>query len=139
MKSLIRKSIAIFLAGIVLLSTVPFALNIHFCDDSMASFSFMHNAETCGMEVATNPTTCKTPSIHKKSCCKDQQIVKQSQDDLKTALTQISFGQKVFFVSFFSSYYSLLNSEPSADVLFAIYAPPFIKRDVQVLHQSFLI
>ena len=139
MKSLIRKSVAVFMASIVLFTTMPFALDVHFCDDELVDFSFFQKAETCGMEEVSNIIACENSSIHETSCCKDQQIINQSQNDLNSSVVQLSLGQMVFIVSFFYSYFNLLESDSSPDTLFIPYPPPFIERDVQVLHQTFLI
>lgn len=139
MKSLFRKSVAVFMASIVLFTTMPFALDVHFCDEELVDFSFFQKAEPCGMDQASNIMACENSSIHETSCCKDQQIIKQSQNDIKSSVAQISLEQKVFIVSLFYSYFGLLESDSSLDALFIPYPPPFIERDVQVLHQTFLI
>ena len=139
MKSVIHKSLAIFMAGVVLFTTMSFALDVHYCGDTMVDFSFIQKVDTCGMEKISNASSCENSSISEKSCCKDHQFVKQAQEDLKISFDQFSFGQQLFVVSFAYSYISLFEATNSTEASFADYPPPFIERDVQVLHQTFLI
>ncbi len=139
MKSIIHKSLAVFMAGVVLFTTMSFAVDIHYCGDTLVDFSFVQKVDTCGMEKMADTSSCENPSVSEKSCCKDHQFVKQGQDDLKLSFDQLSFGQQIFVASFAYSYISLFEATQSTEVPFVAYPPPFIERDVQVLHQTFLI
>jgi hypothetical protein len=74
-----------------------------------------------------------------KSCCTDQQIVKEGKDDLKISFDTLSFEQQTFVAAFTYSYINLFEVTESEEVPFNDYPRPFVKRDVQVLHQTFLI
>lgn len=139
MKSVIHKSLAVFMAGVVLFTTMSFAVDVHYCGNTMVDFSFVQKADTCGMEKLSPISSCENSSINEKSCCKDEQFVKQGQQDLKISFDQLSFGQQIFVASFAYSYISLFEATQSTDAAFVTLPPPFIERDVQVLHQTFLI
>ena len=139
MKSIIHRSIAVFMAGVVLFTTMSFAVDIHYCGDSLIDFSFVQQVESCGMEKTPTAANCDKSAITEKPCCKDQQLIKQGQDDLKISFEQLSFQQQIFVVSVAYSYISLFEGTESTVVPFVAYPPPFIERDVQVLHQTFLI
>ncbi|WP_298221187.1 hypothetical protein [Flavobacterium sp.] len=75
-----KKQLCLFLAFFVLVSNVGFALNVHYCDDQIASVSFNTSSpsnieeDCCG--VVEKPSHCckdKVVLIQKKS---DQAIVK---------------------------------------------------------------
>jgi hypothetical protein len=70
-----KKHIALFLAFFVLVSNVGFALNVHYCDDQIASVSFNTAApsyleeDCCGIVEKTS------------HCCKDRIVVLQKKSD----------------------------------------------------------
>tara|TARA_R110002051_G_scaffold10175_3_gene38574 strand:- start:37426 stop:37845 length:420 start_codon:yes stop_codon:yes gene_type:complete len=139
MKQFIHKSIAICMAFAVLMTTMSFTVDMHFCGDTMVDFAFFKSADSCGMEKAAVATNCENPTVSKKSCCTDKQLVIEGQDDLKDTLNSFTFEQHTFVAAFTYSYISLFTETASTAISFVDYPPPFVKRDVQVLHQTFLI
>lgn len=127
------------MALVVLLTTTSFTIDMHYCGSNMVDFSFFNNVKTCGMEKAEIASTCENPVISKKSCCSDEQLLFDGQDDLKLNFSKLTFEQQIFVASFTYSYISLFEATASNKVPFFDYAPPFVKRDVQALHQTFLI
>ncbi|AFL82617.1 hypothetical protein Aeqsu_3186 [Aequorivita sublithincola DSM 14238] len=139
MKKLIHNSIAVIMAGVVLFTTMSFAVDFHYCGDTLVDFSFVQQADSCGMEKTPIVANCENSSVSEKPCCKDQQLIKQGQDDLKISFDQLSFQQQIFVTSLTFSYISLFEGTESTAIPFVAYPPPFIERDVKVLHQTFLI
>lgn len=139
MKQVIHKIMSISMALVVLLTTTSFTIDMHYCGSNMVDFSLFHNVETCGMENAEIGSTCENPELSKKSCCTDKQLIVEGQDNLKNNLSTLTFEQQIFVASFIYSYISLFEGTESNKVPFFDYASPFVKRDVQVLHQTFLI
>lgn len=139
MKQFIHKSMAVFMAAVVLMTTMSFTVDMHYCGDNLVDFSFIQSAKTCGMEKVQATKGCEKPMLSEKSCCSDEQMVKQGQDDLKTSFDTLSFEQQTFIAAFTYSYIKLFEGTASTDVSYKDYPPPFVKRDVQVLHQTFLI
>ncbi|TXE07393.1 hypothetical protein ES711_11540 [Gelidibacter salicanalis] len=139
MKQFLHKSMAFFMASVVLMTTSSFAVDVHYCGDTLVDFSFMQQVETCGMEKAPVSTSCENPDLAVKSCCTDKQIVKEGQDDLKVSFDTLTLEQYLFVASFTYSYINLFEGTESNSIPFVDYAPPFIERDVQVLHQTYLI
>ncbi len=138
MKSFIHKSLSLFMVVVVLLTTMSFSVDMHYCGETLVDFSFSEQVQTCGMEIAKVDSDCENPSLSQKSCCSDQQIVQQGQDNLKISFDSFSLEQQLFVASFTYSYLSLFE-ETASHVSFVDHSPPFLKRDVQVLHQTFLI
>ncbi|WP_179022160.1 HYC_CC_PP family protein [Winogradskyella forsetii] len=139
MKQFIHKSMAVFMAAVVLMTTMSFTVDMHYCGDNLVDFSFIQSAKTCGMEKVQATKGREKPMLSEKSCCSDEQMVKQGQDDLKTSFDTLSFEQQTFIAAFTYSYIKLFEGTASTDVSYKDYPPPFVKRDVQVLHQTFLI
>jgi len=139
MKVFFHKSIATLMACVVLFTTMSFTVDMHFCGDTLVDISIAHKASSCEMDMVAAPADCDELADQEKSCCNDQQVVKQGQDDLKIAFDALSLDQQLFVTSFTYAYLSVLERSQSSEPSVIEYSSPFIKQDVQVLHQSFLI
>lgn len=139
MKQFIHKSIAVCMAFVVFMTTLSFTVDMHYCGDTMVDFAFFKSAASCGMEKAPVASNCENPTLSQKSCCTDEQLVIQGQDDLKENFNSLTFEQQIFVAAFSYSYISLFEGTTSKEVAIVDYPPPAVKRDVQVLHQTFLI
>ena len=138
MKDFFRNITALSLAGLVLLSTMSFTINKHFCGDYLVSTSVVVKATTCGMEKQM-PSTKKDCSISKKNCCKEVSQLIEGQDDLKLNFSDISFQQQVFITSFVFTYINLFEGLDTNIVPFKYYSPPLVVKDLQLLDEVFLI
>jgi hypothetical protein len=130
---------AVFMAMVVLMTTMSFTVDVHYCGGTLVDFSFNQQADTCGMEMTATTAESETTTLSPKSCCTDKQVVKQGQDDLKITFDQLTQEQQLFIASFTYSYINLFSGTHSQEAPYTDQPPPFIKRDVQVLHQTFLI
>lgn len=139
MKQFFHKSMAVFMATVVFMTTMSFTVDIHYCGDTLVDYSFTQQVNTCGMEKTQNTSSCENPTLAEKSCCTDKQVIKEGQDDLKISFDKLTLEQHVFLASFTYSYSNLFEGTESKEIPFVDYAPPFVERDVQVLHQTFLI
>ena len=108
-------------------------------NDTLVDFSFFQSAETCGMEKEQSSIGCENPMLTKNSCCSDEQLIIEGQDNLKQDFTKLTFEQQTFIAAFTYSYINLFEGTESKEVPFNDYPRPFVKRNVQVLHQTFLI
>lgn len=127
------------MALIVLLSTMSFTVDMHYCGEHLVDFSVFTPAESCGMEAMMSTTTADGCSVMKMDCCTDVEIVMEGQDDLKISFDQITFEQQTFISTFIYSYINLFEEVDENNIPFKEYAPPPLIRDVQVLDQTFLI
>tara|TARA_A100000171_G_scaffold46746_1_gene51918 strand:- start:2631 stop:3065 length:435 start_codon:yes stop_codon:yes gene_type:complete len=144
MKEFFHKILSISMAFVVLFSTMSFTVDMHYCGDTLVDFSLISEAKSCGMDSDSyrkqQPVkSCESSTMSSKSCCTDQQIVKAGKDDLKISFDTLSFEQQTFIAAFTYSYINLFEGTESEELPFVDYPPPFIKRDVQVMHQTFLI
>lgn len=139
MKKVSQKIMSILMAFVVLFSTMSFTIDLHYCGDTMVDYSFLHNVETCGMKKEQVVSTCENPEMKNKSCCSDEQIIIEGQEDLKNNFSTLTFEQQIFVASFLYSYINLFEGTASEEVPYKDYPPPFVIRDVQVLHQTFVI
>ncbi len=127
------------MAFVVMFSTMSFTVDLHYCGDTMVDFSFFNAAESCGMDKIQETSDSENTSMSQKSCCSDEKLIIQGQDDLKDNFSTLTFEQQVFVASFVYSYINLFEGRTSKEFPYTDYSPQFVKRDVQVLHQTFLI
>ena len=139
MNSLFHKMLAFAMAGIVLFTTMSFTVDLHYCGDSLVDFSVLHSAETCGMDKQQSENDCKN-EVTAKDCCSDIQIVIKGQDDIqKTSFHQLTLEQQIFVGSFTYAYINLFDGLDANIVPFRDYVPPLIIRDIQKIHETYII
>lgn len=131
-KQVLHKSFSIALAFLVLLSTVSFTIEKHYCGDVLVDVSVFSEAEKCGMEAQE--------MIQKKNCCKDEISVVKGQDELKSAsFEDFKFEKQQFLLTFTHSYINLFEGLPNLIIPHKNYSPPNLVADIQLLNDTFLI
>ncbi|WP_411767862.1 HYC_CC_PP family protein [Winogradskyella sp. A3E31] len=122
------------LAFLVMLSTLSFTVEKHFCGDTLVDVAVFTQAKKCGMEMTTNEAPVK------KQCCKDEVELIKGQEDLKlNSFEDLSFEQIQVFTSFLYSYTVFSESLPKEIIPHKNYSSPNIVRDIQLLDDVFLI
>ncbi len=137
MKQLFHKIVSFLMAFVVLFSTMSFAVNMHYCGDSLVDVAVFSKAESCGMEM-NDLGECKTSTV-KKDCCNERQLVHQGEDSFQPFFQDLSFDQQVFVVSYIYSYINLFEGLQDRVIPFKDYSPPLVVKDIQLLDQVFLI
>ncbi|NNJ89711.1 MAG: hypothetical protein HKP53_09935 [Eudoraea sp.] len=137
MKVLKQKSAAIFLAFLVLFSTMSFSADMHYCGETLVDFKIFEEADSCGMMAESD---MDENSITKTmSCCSDLEIIIPGQDDLQLSFEEVLFGSQTFLVTN-HIYRSQISLDYSLnEFVFREYEPPILVRDIQILDQTFLI
>ncbi|WP_179020703.1 HYC_CC_PP family protein [Winogradskyella forsetii] len=138
MKKVFYKISSASLALIVLLSTVSFTVDSHYCGDTLVDSSLFGHAETCGMEVQQQLDSSEC-DISKKDCCSDEQVIVEGQDTLKTSFDKLDKDQQLFVAAFIHTYINLFFESQEDLNSYRNYTPPPLVRDIQVLDQTFLI
>ena len=137
MKQLFHKILSFAMAFVVLLSTMSFTVNMHYCGDTLVETAIFKSTKGCGMEM-------EKPSIEgcamtKKNCCDDKQLVVDGQDELQLQIDQISFEQQVFIASFVYTYINLFEGLDKNVSSFEEYKPPLVVRQIFKIDESYLI
>lgn len=130
------------MALIVLLSTMSFSVDMHYCGDHLVDFSMFDKLETCMMKVEKSKSSspCENMEMEKEmNCCSDIEVTIEGQDNLKISFDQLAFNQQQFIFSFVYSFINLFEEANENIVPFRDYVPPPLLRDVQILDQTFLI
>jgi hypothetical protein len=137
MKAFIKNIASVFLAFLVLFSTMSFTIDMHYCGDTLVDLAVFNHAKTCGMEV--EQSSSMDNSIIKKDCCNDEQITFNGQDEITISLDNLTFDQHLFVASFIYSYINLFEAFDKEIIPFKDYTPPLVDKDIQVLYQTFII
>ena len=139
MKGVFHKSLSVFMAVVVLITTMSFTLDMHYCGDTMVDYAFFKDAKVCGMERMQTSSVNKNQSFSQKSCCSDKQLFIQGQDNLHTISSTLTFEQQFFFTAFLHSYARIFEGTTTTVLSYIDEDFPFILQDILVLHQTFLI
>ncbi|WP_120200320.1 HYC_CC_PP family protein [Ichthyenterobacterium magnum] len=122
------------MALLVLLSTVSFTVEKHYCGDALIDASVFSEVEKCASEAYE----IELEKITKKPCCKDVVDVIEGQDELqKTSFDDLD--QQLFLTAYFKSYKNLFEGLPNHVIPHKDYSPPNLVFDIQLLDAVFLI
>ncbi|MFT6964308.1 MAG: hypothetical protein ACJAWV_004049, partial [Flammeovirgaceae bacterium] len=110
MKIFLHKSTAVFMALLVLLTTMSFSVDMHFCGETLVDFSFVKQAKTCGMEQSEAVSNSAKSTLTKNSCCSDKQLLVEGQDNLNSHFENLTFEQQTLFVVFIQTYFGISES-----------------------------
>ena len=135
MKRSLHKIASVCMAVVVLLSTMSFTVEKHYCGDSLVDVSILGNLEKCEM----NPE--KEAVVKSNGCCSDEVVHFEGQDELqKENIQTLTFEQEQFLIACVLSdtCFSLKSSEK---LCFRNTLPPDLNqnKNLQVFYQSFLI
>ena len=125
------------MAFVVLCSTMSFTVNMHYCGGTLVETAIFHKVKGCGMEMK-NPSSDGC-SVTKKSCCDDQQLAVEGQDELQLTLDKISFEQQVFIASFVYTYLNLFSGLDEDFSTYQTYKPPLVVRQIFKIDETYLI
>jgi hypothetical protein len=137
LKEFLHKTMAIMMACVVLISTMSFTVDMHYCGDTLVDTAIFHKVKTCGMEMQ-KPST-KDCSITKKNCCSDKQIVLDGQDELHLSFDGLSLEQQQFITSFVCTYSDLFEGVEEDINSYRDYTPPLVVRQIYKLDETYLI
>lgn len=130
---LLHKSISVFIAFIVVLSTMSFSIEKHFCGTHLVDVAIFSKVKKCGMEM-------NVEAPMEKKCCKNEVEIVKGQDDLKTtAFDDLTFNQQLVLTALVYSYVNLFESLPKQIIPHKDYSPPNLIVDTQLLDNVFLI
>ncbi|MBW2937524.1 hypothetical protein KXJ69_05370 [Aureisphaera sp. CAU 1614] len=137
MKKIFHKIMSFAMATVVLLSTMSFTVDMHYCGNTLVDTSIFQKAKTCGMEME-KPST-EGCSITKKNCCSDKLIVIDGQNELQLKVDKVSFEQQVFLATFVYTFINLFEGLENNVSSFEEYKPPLVIRQLYKIDETYLI
>ena len=135
-KQWVYKISSFSLALLVLVSTVSFTIEKHFCGNVLVDVAVFTEAQDCSGMISNDSKA----TFKKKSCCKDEVSIMKGQDELKVqSFDDIRFNQQLFLTTYVYSYVNLFEGLPQLVIPHKDYSPPNLVRDIQAIDQVFLI
>ena len=126
------------MALLLLLSTTSWKVEKHYCMGHLVDVALFTDVEVCGMNMSIASKTQEL-NAEKSSCCDDQVIFIEGQDDLKISLDNIDIKKQFFFQVFTFGYDHLFQIVEEKPLAREQYPPPLLVKNIQLLDQVFLI
>lgn len=126
------------MALLLLLSTVSWKVEKHYCTGRLMDIALFADVDTCGMDVfmwMDDENLGETEN----SCCDDEVVFFEGQDDLKISFNDLDVEQQSFLIATAYSYLSVLIDLKEQPVPHEQYPPPILVKDIQLLDEIFLI
>lgn len=144
----ISKFCAPLIALMVLVSSMSYTIDFHYCQGQLKSFNIFGKAKNC------HELSSKMPTCHKKmdqenylscsakanDCCNNKTVHVESEFDEKILNVDYTNFECQFFVGVNTdSSFKGFFGEKEDVIPFAHYKPPLIQRDIPVLFDAFLL
>ena len=135
MKKFLLKISTSILSLFVIVSSMSFTIDKHYCGDTLIDVSFFGKADTCGMgEMKMNADSQKM-----KKCCKNETEFIASAAFDKEKIVTFSPKEIRFLVFHVYSYINNYQEFELEKERYRDFSPPDIVQDIYVLHETFLI
>ncbi len=123
----------IFLAGLLMLSTVGVTLNKHYCMGRLKNVAVFEEAKSCAEKMGMEED-CP------KNCCDDESHELRIKE-LNKATFDVDLTPDLKLVATITLFVHSLGAESSLIETpdYTYYKPPLIEQDIPILVQSFLI
>lgn len=125
------------MAVILLLSTTSWKVEKHYCMGHLVDISFFVDAQNCGMDMSLD--SLPASALEKKSCCSDEVIAIEGQNNVKPSFNDFNIEQQVLLVAYTASYIGSFELIENKHTSYKEYIPPKIVKDIQLLDDVFLI
>lgn len=132
-----NKIFSLLIATLILGTRVGFALNIHYCGNTIAEISVAYNPQNCGMENEEESQTEHKTSFSKKSCCEDEVFLFQNQEPQKHQ-TEFPSQEILFTKNAHISIETLQRLDITEIEKFSIWCPPIVSNKLFLIHQSLI-
>ena len=136
MKESLHKISSIFVAFLVLFSTLSFTVDRHYCGERLVDVAVFSEASGCKMEIEEGKSDVL--SFSKKSCCKNETSMVEGNSIDQQALQNLKLQQINFVTAFVVSYNNLFVDTTQTSSLY-LYKPPIIHKDITLLFENFRI
>jgi|GEM_PF-245622 len=134
---ILQKAFAFFMVVVLVLSTTSFTVHKHFCGSFLVDVSIVVPSSGCGMEQAVAPDSCEERLA--ASCCSDKQELVQGQDTLKMDFFAHVLSPAFSVPEVTSWSHPILTAQTQEPHTHRANEPPATRRQLYILHDSFLI
>lgn len=144
-----RHIIAISLSGLMLLTSVGYSIDMHYCQGKLKSFSVFGKAKSCHSLTKTK-VYCphhqkmmvdnKACDLDKKNCCSNKTLHFQLDQLQKVHSLDYSLSQQMTPLALAKNVVNWASTDFRISQLPSVcYKPPLIVKDQIVLKQSFIL
>jgi hypothetical protein len=143
---------ALVMALLMFVTSTGFAIDMHYCNGELKSFSLFGKAKSCHELQKDKKIDCPhhkalaakaaKQELNKKDCCSNKTVfVQVEQDQQVQGVEMVVSKQLKQFVIAYVHVILLHNFNNHKEVIpaFAFYDPPNLRTDIPILHQSFLL
>ena len=135
-KHFLHKMFSVFLALIVLSSTMSFTIEKHFCGDKLIDVALFSELNKCNMDSSS----IDLEEFVKKMCCKDEVNIVTGQDELLMHdFDDLSIDIQTALFEVTRSINHLVSVELLSKKSFNDYSPPKLIVNRLIVNQNFLI
>jgi len=136
MKAIFHKTFSLTMALLLLLSTISWKVEKHYCMGRLIDVALFVDAESCGMDMFLSFEDEGLKEA-KKSCCDDEVILVDGQDNLKITQNDLEIENHSYTIT--SYCFEVFNDIYEKQIPKELYPPPLLIEDIQLLHEVFLI
>jgi hypothetical protein len=141
--------ISLSLAGLILVTSVGYAIDMHFCQGDLKSYSFFGKAKNCHEGEQVNVTCHHHKKISskseetrllKKNCCSNKTLHFQLQQNQINQDSDLLINHPIqsFVLPVHIPLWQAINPDQIRSA-FEYYKPPSITREIIILIQSYLL
>lgn len=127
------------MAILLLASTISWKVEKHYCLGHLIDIALFTSAQDCGMSMNGQSDNHKEQVEEENSCCTDEIIISEGQNDLGTVKSDFSLSQQLFLVAYTYSYFNLFGNGIDVQNSKTSYPQPIIVKDIHLLDKVFLI
>ncbi len=140
MKSILHKIVSIAMALLLLLSTMSWKVEKHYCMGRLMDVTLFSDVQSCGMETeALNVLNNNNLNETEKSCCEEQIAFVEGQNHLKVSLDDLQNSASVFLIAYTYTSLQLYADLFELPTTFDEYPPPLLVKNIHLLDEVFLI
>jgi len=135
------KNIAnLFLALLVLITSLGFTLNKHYCGGELRNIAINKNVELCAMcQKVANLPDCHKQEKESKPCCENEKDEVKPENYNVSQKVELDNNQLFFIAYTYVILDNIHNVNTELESEFIAPSPPLIERDIPIAVQSFLL
>ncbi|ADV48227.1 hypothetical protein Celal_0900 [Cellulophaga algicola DSM 14237] len=139
MKKWLVTILSVTMAILLLASTISWRVEKHYCLGHLMDIALFTAAQDCGMNMVFQSDDSSEHLQDSNSCCDDETIITEGQDDLVVHDNDFDLAQQFFIIAYAYSYFNLFGNGLKVSPSFDHYPPPIIVKDIHVLDEVYLI
>lgn len=138
MKQVFLKITSLLLAFVIMVATVSWTVEKHYCLGQLVDLAFFQEAESCGIIEKTGQDGSSF-KVEEPSCCSNEVISIKGMEDLSHSQRDIKVILPLYFFTPLNYHNNFLQPYRVFPTHVNYNPLPLIVRDIQLLKQVFLI